>query len=758
MDASTGVGSAAGPDSAASALPAEGGDKGPPIGNQGQVECDTELGTHAPFYGGQSASQTYDTTFSALGTDPLPDLGTSEAEAWTPQGLAHWSNWDGAGNDLLLVTAYGPEGGEARVHGIDPASGEHVGSVELETKEDDQSHVGGIVVLGKHAYVSAYRSKSVNRYYLPELRRKFEEYRPPIGDVELPRIREKGHPTDIANGVAFLGTDGEALYAGRYVDDDATTRTEMDSYRPDEKGMLSRDDGPTYVAPRRTQGVTVVDGDFYFSVSRTPKPEVDGRRSFLYRVGPEDMKANAIDNQLPPPSFNQATECFRAPSMSEGIVTHGDRTYLLFESGSAVYALEEDNPPENVVKKIHVARLGSGDGDDGDGPGQGSSTTTYTGPTKADYHDTFTASARLSGASGPVSKAKLSFTLGKGRAAQNCTATTDSSGVGTCELTPAQAPGRTSLTVRFGGGSGLGPSSDTTAFTITRQETALTYKGPKRVANGTPARLAGVLTEESAGGRPVAGRSVTLALGRGDDRQACTGTTADDGRARCTIASVDQPLNADATVPVTAAFEGDTYYEPSRKRATVLLEHYTGRSHGITAEVSLAGLGLGVKPSPDTGPVRTAHASRHVPGCAAGVNTLLLRTGTLCPTVVTSLAPGTSRATAAVQDVRIGLPGLPLIEVAGATARSTSTCAAGGSARGTTDVRLRVGGELVELTGEPNAEVDLPGVARLVVNEQRPVPGAEHGRTVNAVHLTAANGAVDVVIASATSDVHNCAE
>jgi hypothetical protein len=29
--------------------------------------------------------------------------------------------------------------------------------------------------------------------------------------------------------------------------------------------------------------------------------------------------------------------------------------------------------------------------------------------------------------------------------------------------------------------------------------------------------------------------------------------------------------------------------------------------------------------------------------------------------------------------------------------------------------------------------------------------------TVNAVHLVAANGAVDLVVASATSDVHNCA-
>lgn len=61
------------------------------------------------------------------------------------------------------------------------------------------------------------------------------------------------------------------------------------------------------------------------------------------------------------------------------------------------------------------------------------------------------------------------------------------------------------------------------------------------------------------------------------------------------------------------------------------------------------------------------------------------------------------------------------------------------------------------VSGEPNAVVELPGAARLVVNEQKPVADADHGVTVNAVHLTAADGHTDIVVASATSDVHNCA-
>lgn len=92
-----------------------------------------------------------------------------------------------------------------------------------------------------------------------------------------------------------------------------------------------------------------------------------------------------------------------------------------------------------------------------------------------------------------------------------------------------------------------------------------------------------------------------------------------------------------------------------------------------------------------------------------------------------------------------------------ATARSTSTCAGGDSATGTTDLRLRIAGELVDVGGEVNAEIQLAGAAKLIVNEQVPVEGAEHGLTVNAVHLVSP-GVADVVIASATSDVHNCAD
>ena len=72
------------------------------------------------------------------------------------------------------------------------------------------------------------------------------------------------------------------------------------------------------------------------------------------------------------------------------------------------------------------------------------------------------------------------------------------------------------------------------------------------------------------------------------------------------------------------------------------------------------------------------------------------------------------------------------------------------------DGDLTIGGVAVNVNVGPNTTVDVAGLAKLVINEQLPVPGADKGLTVNALHLTGLGGAVDVVVASATSDAHNC--
>ncbi|HEY0804685.1 MAG TPA: choice-of-anchor P family protein, partial [Pseudonocardiaceae bacterium] len=126
----------------------------------------------------------------------------------------------------------------------------------------------------------------------------------------------------------------------------------------------------------------------------------------------------------------------------------------------------------------------------------------------------------------------------------------------------------------------------------------------------------------------------------------------------------------------------------------------------------------------------------------------------LCANVTTILAPGTSTATSAVANVTIGVPGLPVITATAIKATSTTTCAA---ASGTTTItNLTIGGVPVNLNVPPNTGINVAGLAQLVINEQVPVPGADKGLTVNALHLTGLGGAVDVVVASATSDAHNC--
>lgn len=290
----------------------------------------------------------------------------------------------------------------------------------------------------------------------------------------------------------------------------------------------------------------------------------------------------------------------------------------------------------------------------------------------------------------------------------------------------------------------------------TRQATNLTYTGTKHIANGTPAHLSAALHKGRTGTTPIPGRTVKLTLGKGSNSQACTAKTNSHGTAACSIPAVHQPLNADATVPVSARFAGDRYYLPSETSAHVRLEYYTGRATGITASVRLPLVTLAVGPTPDTGPIRTASVSRTGTPCAARAGTLLVNAEELCPQVVTRLNPGTAEATVRAADVRIGLPGLPVITLSGLTATSTSTCTA---EVGSATVTLTIAGSRVAVPTAPNSAIPLPGGGRIVVNEQSPAPDAESGLTVRAVHIVvpgASGHLVDIAVGTATSAAHNC--
>lgn len=379
-------------------------------------------------------------------------------------------------------------------------------------------------------------------------------------------------------------------------------------------------------------------------------------------------------------------------------------------------------------------------------------TLVYSGATSGDFDDPATLAATLTDTitGSPIAGASVSIQLD---AQPACTGTTDSTGKASCSVTPNEAAGNVPIHASYAGSGTTTGSSANATFTVTREETTLTYTGTTHVANGGPATLSGVLTED--GTTPIPGRTVAFALGGGASQQTCSATTNASGSAACTIAAVNQPLTSAATVPISASFAGDSYYLPASASATAHLQYLTGRAFGVSAGVNLLLLGVNLAPTPDTGQIVTAEATTTSTPCTATINALgVVVAQTLCVNVTTSLAPGASTATSAVQHITIGVPGLPVIDATAVKATSTTTCA--GSSGATTIADLTIGGAPVTVSPGPNSTISLLGLATLTLNEQKPVPGADQGLTVNALHLTGLGGAIDITIASATSDAHDC--
>jgi hypothetical protein len=364
------------------------------------------------------------------------------------------------------------------------------------------------------------------------------------------------------------------------------------------------------------------------------------------------------------------------------------------------------------------------------------------GATTSDFNDPATVAAVLSDSQGPLPGRTVTFTL---NGAETCSGTTNASGVASCSLTPHEPAGSYTLTASFAGDATDLGATATATFVVTLEETTLTYTGPTRAANGAPLTLSGVLKED--GTTPISGRTVTFTIGSGGSAQSCSGTTNASGQASCTIASVNQPAVV-TSVPVTAVFAGDTFYRPASASATLRFQFMTGRAYGLAS----SGL-VGISPTPDTGQVSTAVASTVAPSCVVAISGLITA-HTLCAKVVTAVNPGTSTATASLQDARVGVLGLPVIQVGVAQSSSQTTCA--GSTGQTTITSISVGGIPlnIDLHPAPNTTINVLGIT-LVLNEQSPVPGADQGLTVNAVHIKAL-GLLDTTIASATSDIHNC--
>lgn len=187
----------------------------------------------------------------------------------------------------------------------------------------------------------------------------------------------------------------------------------------------------------------------------------------------------------------------------------------------------------------------------------------YTGATTSDFNDAATLSAVLTdSANNPLSGQTVSFALD---GQPPCSGVTDSTGTASCSLAPIEPSGVYTVTASFAGSANYLPSSDSKPFTVTKEETVLTYTGDTNIANGGTAHMSAVLKED--GSAPIAGRTVTFTLGTGLTAQSCSGVTDATGTASCTISPVNQPLGPGT---ITASFAGDAFYLPaSDTRATL---------------------------------------------------------------------------------------------------------------------------------------------------------------------------------------------
>jgi hypothetical protein len=205
----------------------------------------------------------------------------------------------------------------------------------------------------------------------------------------------------------------------------------------------------------------------------------------------------------------------------------------------------------------------------------------YTGALTGHYHDPVTASAKLvdpTTKNSPVVGASIAFSLGSS-ASDTCTAKTDSSGSASCIITPTQEAGEYKVVASFAGDSAYQPANDAKTFTISPEETTMSYTGPTVIlAGASGATLTATLVEDgsadndSDGGSPapVPSETVTLAIGT----QTCSGETNAEGKVSCTIPSVTTPLGPET---VGAVFSGDGFYSESSASKTAIVFAFPSR-------------------------------------------------------------------------------------------------------------------------------------------------------------------------------------
>jgi hypothetical protein len=225
------------------------------------------------------------------------------------------------------------------------------------------------------------------------------------------------------------------------------------------------------------------------------------------------------------------------------------------------------------------------------------STLTYKGATTGDYHDSATVSATL-GFSGdgnaPALGKIIKFQIGAA-ASDACFATTDGTGTASCSIKVSQTPGPSTVTASFAGDSFYTPASSSQSFTITREESTVSFTGPTVILAGSGSTtLSAKLVEDGAndgdgdGGEAVpapAGQTITFTLGA----QSCSSMIDATGVATCSIANVSGQQLGPKTL--TASFAGDAYYKPSSDSADVIVFAFPSRGAFVLGDTTVATAG-----------------------------------------------------------------------------------------------------------------------------------------------------------------------
>ncbi len=275
------------------------------------ISCtDAGSGGSSGFYPGKSASDVYDATFAKAAA--IPGLPT-----YTPQGLTTWENWDGKGNDLLVMGAY-RKGHTSRLYGINPQTNATVGVVKVK-----ESHLGGIAAAGK--YLIAQNRQSGNT---GEIRKyKLSDLKTAMKASGTPYLSSTGGTQQLYDADFMAAYKGQ-VWSGKFSTDG---NDKMYRYNVSSAGKLTRT-GSAYEIPPKVQGVLVTSDTFIFNTGLSAGKIWVTKRQYSLGDG----------------------RCFTSPSHGENLARVGNTVFLNFEGGSAVY----DSPDtRNKITNLHRASL-----------------------------------------------------------------------------------------------------------------------------------------------------------------------------------------------------------------------------------------------------------------------------------------------------------------------------------------------------------------------------------------------------------------